>query len=154
MVLYFAYGANMDTEQMARRCPGAIPLAKTRLANWRFLITTEGYASIAPKTGAQVHGVIWQLTLRDIAALNAYECLDSGLYVRRTLGLPYGGRVARALVYTAGTCREGRPRPGYHRVLIKAAQHWELPPGYVEMLRRLVPWRLFGARKPEAGELT
>ena len=28
---------------------------------------------------------LWRLTPRDLAALNAYESLDSGLYVRRVL---------------------------------------------------------------------
>ena len=49
-----------------------------------FVITPDGFGSIAPRAGAVVHGVLWRLTPRDLAAINAYESLDSGLYLRRT----------------------------------------------------------------------
>jgi cation transport regulator ChaC len=152
MIRYFAYGSNMDRAQMARRCSGAVPLAKAKLDNWRFLITTAGFASMAPEPGAAVHGVLWFLTPRDLAALNAYECVDSGLYFRRTLPVRHAGRLRPALVYIGHTSRPGRPRPGYQGIVMGAAQDWELPPSYLDMLERLLPWRGVGARTPRTGE--
>ena len=73
-------------------------LDRARLENWRFLISTSGYASIVPGTGAAVHGVLWLLTPRDLAALNAYESLESGLYRRRILPVRRVGRLEPALV--------------------------------------------------------
>ena len=47
MPLYFAYGANMDVAAMATRCPGAKPVGTARLPRHRFIITGDGYASVA-----------------------------------------------------------------------------------------------------------
>ncbi|HXW23776.1 MAG TPA: gamma-glutamylcyclotransferase family protein, partial [Xanthobacteraceae bacterium] len=85
MTLHFAYGSNMSRALMQRRCPGARALGPARLDGWRFTIMREGYASIVPAAGAAVHGVAWRLSPRDLAALNAYESLDRGLYLRRVL---------------------------------------------------------------------
>ncbi|MGL4494164.1 MAG: gamma-glutamylcyclotransferase family protein, partial [Beijerinckiaceae bacterium] len=46
MPLYFAYGANMDREGMAKRCPASKPLGLARLARHRFVVTVDGYASV------------------------------------------------------------------------------------------------------------
>ena len=72
-MLHFAYGSNMDAAAMRRRCPGAEPLGTARLHNWRFVVTRDGYASVTPAPGQVVHGVLWRLGARDLAAVNAYE---------------------------------------------------------------------------------
>ena len=77
---YFAYGSNMSRTLMSAHCPNAQALGCAVLDGWRFLVTTSGYASIMLAPGRQVHGVLWRLTPRDLAALNAYESVDSGLY--------------------------------------------------------------------------
>ena len=51
------------------------------LRGWRYVIAA-GYGTIAPAPGACVFGVLWRLTPRDLATLNSYENLDSGLYRR------------------------------------------------------------------------
>ena len=95
MTLHFAYGSNMSRALMQRRCPGARALGPARLDGWRYVVMHEGYASVAPAPGVAVHGVVWRLSPRDLAALNAYENLASGLYVRRVLPVLVGTRVAR-----------------------------------------------------------
>lgn len=158
-MIYFAYGSNMDRTAMARRCPGARPLGPARLDGFAFRITADGYASVTPHAGATVHGVLWRLTPRDLAALNTFESLDSGLYRRARLPVRRGTRCHGALVYVgrrpAGDGRrgEGRPRPGYIATLVAAATAWGLPGRYVTMLRRRAPARLAGARARETGEI-
>ena len=151
MTLYFAYGANMERSAMAVRCPGATALGRARLAGWRYLIAA-GYGSIAPAPGACVFGVLWRLTPRDLAALNAYESLDSGLYRRVLLTVDAGERRARALVYVGTRRGRDRPMPGYQERIIAAAEDWQLPRDYVEGLRRLAPGYR-GARPAETGEI-
>jgi len=137
-MLHFAYGSNMDRAAMRRRCPGAVAIGPARLADWRFIITRDGYASIVPAPGEAVHGVLWRLGPRDLSALNAYESLDSGLYRRRMLGVQWGGRFLRALTYVARTRHAGRPRPGYQSLVVAAARDWNLPEDYVGGLARLL----------------
>ena len=141
-MLHFAYGSNMDPAAMRRRCPGAVALGPAWLDNWRFMVTRDGYASIAPAAGTVVHGVLWRLTPRDLAAVNAYESLDSGLYRRRILPVRRAGGCVSALVYVARERRPGRPKPGYQDLVVAAACAWDLPEEYVDTLRRWSPSRL------------
>jgi hypothetical protein len=120
VTLHFAYGSNMSRPLMGMRCPGATALGTATLVGWRFVVIREGFGSIAPQPGRVVHGVLWRLALRDLAAVNAYECLDSGLYVRRSLPVRCaGGQGKRARLHrapergggaAARLCRRGRGR--------------------------------------------
>jgi gamma-glutamylcyclotransferase (GGCT)/AIG2-like uncharacterized protein YtfP len=139
MTLHFAYGSNMSRALMGRRCPGAHALGPARLDGWRFCIMREGYASIIPAPGGAVHGVVWRLSPRDLAALNAYESLHRGLYLRRVLPVSIGPRPRAALAYVAPGRAPGRPQPGYQELLVAAAREWCLPPDYVDMLIRWLP---------------
>jgi gamma-glutamylcyclotransferase (GGCT)/AIG2-like uncharacterized protein YtfP len=153
MTLYFAYGANMARASMGMRCARAHPLGTARLDGWRFVITAAGYASVAPASGATVHGVLWRLTPRDLAALNVFESLESGLYRRTLLTMRIASRRARALVYVGRTRGEGRPKPGYLETVLAAARDWDLPPRYVAELARWAPGGYHGARPAETGEI-
>jgi gamma-glutamylcyclotransferase (GGCT)/AIG2-like uncharacterized protein YtfP len=152
-MLHFAYGSNMSRMLMHRRCPTVVTIGAARLDGWRFIVTRDGYASIVPARGAVVHGVLWRVGARDLAALNAYESLDSGLYRRRMLAVRHGSRARPALVYVGRERREGRSRPGYQHLVVAAARDWHLPEQYIRALRRWSPSRAGGARAAETGEI-
>jgi len=139
MTRYFAYGSNMNTAMMKRRCRSAVAVDTARLDGWRFFIMSGGFASIAPASGSVVHGVLWWLAARDVAALNAYEGVDGGLYVRRTLPVRCQGRHEPALVYVGTSPLPGRPRPAYQWGVAAAARQWRLPADYVRALERFAP---------------
>jgi hypothetical protein len=152
-MLHFAYGSNMSRALMGARCPGAEALGIATLAGWRFVINPEGFGSIAPRQGTLVHGVLWRLTARDLVAVNAYESVDTGLYLRRLLPVRCGGRQATALVYIARRQGEGTPRPGYIELVVAAARDWDLPDAYVRALARWAPSGFRGIRAPDTGEV-
>jgi hypothetical protein len=91
MALHFAYGSNMSRSLMGARCPHARALGLARLFGWRFVINPEGFGSLVPQAGGRVHGVLWRLNARDVAAINAYEGVGSGLYLRRHLPVQWSG---------------------------------------------------------------
>src|SRR6516164_4098533 len=101
LMLHFAYGSNMSRALMKTRCPNAHALGTGTLSGWRFVIGPDGYASVIRQPGGLVHGVLWQLSARDLAAVNAYESIQSGLYLLRTLAVRHRKRGAPALVYVA-----------------------------------------------------
>ncbi len=136
MVLHFAYGSNMSRKLMHARCPSAVALGVAQLANWRFVITRDGFASLVSEPGAVVHGVLWQLSARDLTAVNAYEGLDVGLYRRRILPVRFNGQRRSALIYLGRSSEPGRPRPAYLDVVIEAARDWLLPDEYIDALTR------------------
>jgi cation transport regulator ChaC len=153
MTLHFAYGSNMSRPLMAVRCPQARALGLATLSGWRFIINSDGLASLVPQKGGRVHGVLWQLSARDVAAINAYEDLASGLYVSRLLPVQVGERHANALVYLARRRGKGIPRPAYLQLVIEAALDWNLPQPYIRSITRWSPSRWRGTRAKETGEL-
>ena len=152
MTLHFAYGSNMSRALMQARCPRAEAIGTATLSGWRFVINPEGFGSIAPHPGERVYGVLWRLSARDLAAVNAYESVDSGLYVRRHLSVRCGATQAIALVYIARRRGEGLPRPGYIPLVVEAAREWQLPEAYIHALARWAPSRWAGARAKDTGE--
>lgn len=153
MTLHFAYGSNMSRALMAARCRGAQVIGTAALPGWRFVINPDGFGSIAPQPGGCVHGVLWRLSARDLAAINAYESVDSGLYLRRRLAVRCGRVQAMALVYIARRQGEGTPRPGYVPLVVEAAREWQLPEPYIRSLARWAPSRWRGARAKDTGEV-
>ena len=153
MTLHFAYGSNMSVRDMRARCPGAVVLGVATLTGWRFVINPDGYGSIARAPGGIVYGVLWRLGPRELAAINAYENVAGGLYIRRMLPVLRGGSRETALVYIARRSGEGTPRPGYIELVVAAARDWKLPERYIASLQRWSPsgWR--GARAKDTGEL-
>lgn len=137
MPLYFAYGANMDVEAMASRCPASRPLGLARLPRHRFFITADGYASILRDSRSTVHGVLWDLALGDVRALDRFEELDRGLYVKITQPVIAENGPRHALVYVGRQTQAGPARPGYLESLIASARHWALPGAYIAMLDNL-----------------
>jgi hypothetical protein len=142
----------MDRAGMAKRCPGAKPLGAAVLDNFRFVITADGYASVSPAPGESVHGVLWKLTPRDLAALNIFESLDSGLYRHVMLPVRIGGRRMQAGVYL-GRRHEGKPKPGYLELIVAAAREWNLPESHIVQLQRwsASAWR--GKHPAETGAI-
>lgn len=136
MPLYFAYGSNMDTAAMARRCPASRPLGLARLARHRFAILQAGYATVERDPRSIVHGVLYELALADVAVLDRYEDITGGLYRKMTQPvLRKGGSPVQALVYVGAGASGGQPRPGYMEGVIAAAESAGLPAAYIAFLQ-------------------
>lgn len=71
--LYFAYGSNINLGQMQYRCPDATVRGAAILEGYELVFRGSGIATIAPKEGACVHGLLWELTDRSEASLDRYE---------------------------------------------------------------------------------
>jgi cation transport regulator ChaC len=153
MTLYFAYGSNIQRAAMARRCPTARVLGPAVLDGYKFFIGIDGWGSVKPVPGNKVHGILWRLTARDIAALHAYELLHKGLYDVRHLPVRVGGRRVRAMIYLLRRRAPGKPKPGYVEMIAAAARGWKLPEPYIRSVERWSISRWIGARVIDAGEL-
>ena len=138
MNLYFAYGSNMHRDVMATHAPSAKPVGVGALANHRFVITADGYASIEPKQLQIVYGVLWRVGPRDRVRLDAWENIAGGLYRTKNLPVQYAGHRCIALSYVARQRPVGRAKAGYMELVIAAAQEWQLPSTYVTHLRRFL----------------
>lgn len=137
-MFYFAYGSNMSVAQMAHRAPGARPVGTGCLDGHRLFFTADGYAAIRPQRGHRVHGVVWQVTARDIAVLDRYEGVGEGWYRRCRVAVRHGGRTRACLVYVGADVVEGgRPIRRYFAEGVMApALAWSLPSRYIASLAR------------------
>lgn len=97
--LYFAYGSNINLGQMSYRCPDASVVGPVALENYELLFRRGGFATIAPKEGGKVHGLLWSLTPACEQSLDRYEGYPR-FYDKRMVTVRDGlGRSLSAMVY-------------------------------------------------------
>jgi gamma-glutamylcyclotransferase (GGCT)/AIG2-like uncharacterized protein YtfP len=136
MPLYFAYGSNMDRKAMANRCPRSLPIGAARLMRHRLAIMREGWLTAVRDPRATVHGVLWDLALSDMPALDRYEGVANGLYRKALQGVAMGAGPKRALVYFGANSGPGTPKPDYIEAIVAAAREWGLP---LDALEQFLP---------------
>ena len=137
MPLYFAYGSNMDAGAMARRCPRSKALGLARLERHRLALMREGWLTAVRAPTSAVHGVLWDLALSDIPALDRYEGVAQGLYVKLTQAVIAEQGPKQAIVYFGVNSGPGVPRAAYIAEVLAAARSWPLSAEGVEALERL-----------------
>ena len=135
--LYFAYGSNMNLEQMSRRCPKAKVVGTAFLEGYELLFRgsrQSAVATIEPKTDSRVPIVIWQITPSDEEALDRYEGFPH-LYRKEYLTVDFNGNPTEMMVYIMNegynigspscyyydTIREGYNANGFDTGILKAA---------------------------------
>jgi phage replication-related protein YjqB (UPF0714/DUF867 family) len=138
MQAYFAYGSNLDVTQMTRRCPDATDPRPARLDDHDWLINERGVATVEPLDGAQVHGVLWQVSDHDLEVLDSAEGVPVR-YRRDRLTVQTDDGPSEAWVYVDHRVEPGAPRPGYLERIIDGAVHHGLPPRWLEFLQRWDP---------------
>ncbi len=139
MPLYFAYGSNMDQAAMLQRCPASKPVGIGRLMRHRFIIFDEGYASVVRDPQKAVWGMVWDLALADVPALDRYESLSTGLYSKVVQPIVTEKGPRRAVVYIGRSAKPGKPLPGYMEGVVEAATHAGLPEEYIRSLQAWLP---------------
>ena len=149
--VYFAYGSNLNVPQMAARCPDADGPERATLADHDWLINERGVATLEPFIGSEVHGVVWRISDRDLAALDSAEGVPVR-YRRDRLVVQTARGPVEAWVYIDHRVEPGPPRPGYLERIIDGAVHHGLPQRWLDFLHRWDPahWprRLAAADSP------
>ena len=139
MPLYFAYGSNMDGAAMLRRCPHSKPLGPARLMRHRFFVCADGYASVARDPHRVVWGVLWDLALADVPALDRYESVATGLYRKTVLPVLTDRGPRRAMLYIARSRAPGTPKADYMEGIVAAAAAAGLPEAYRREMMPFIP---------------
>jgi gamma-glutamylcyclotransferase (GGCT)/AIG2-like uncharacterized protein YtfP len=126
----------MNREHMARLCPQAEAYGVASLRSYKYVMAASGYATVIPWPGSFVHGVLWKVGPKEIAALDRYEDVASGLYRAVQLPVKFNERLLRALVYLASGDKTGAVPAGYIEKIVAAAKDWNLPADYVDYLAK------------------
>ncbi|HBN95259.1 MAG TPA: gamma-glutamylcyclotransferase [Firmicutes bacterium] len=135
--LYFAYGSNLDEDQMAERCLTADKTGLAQIKGYRFVINRRGVASILESPEDVVEGVLWSISAQDERILDFYEGVATGHYIKKALLVEdiASGEFVEALVYVATESEFGTPRPGYLEQIIRAAEKHGFTEPYLRELR-------------------
>jgi Gamma-glutamyl cyclotransferase, AIG2-like len=127
----------MDVDAMARRCPRSKALGPARLERHRLAVMREGWLTAVREPRSAVHGVLWDLALSDIAALDRYEGLSQGLYAKLTQPVIAERSPKQAIVYFGANAGPGAVRPDYIAEVLAAARSWPLPGEGLAALERV-----------------
>ena len=119
MKLYFAYGANLNRDNMAWRCPDAVAVQPLYLLDW--LLAFSGVATIQPSVGERVPGALWAISDRDEQALDVFEGWPS-LYRKERIGQDG----VEFMVYVMNSDRPWEPSGGYVASIAQGYQDWGL----------------------------
>ncbi len=140
MPTYFAYGSNMDRAAMARRCPRSVPLGPARLARHRPALTPQGYATVVRDPRGPVWGLVWNLALADVPALDRWEEVSRGMYAKATMPvIRQGGAAVQALIYIGNDVilPGAGASPAYGAAIVSAATELGFPAVYIAQLQTL-----------------
>ena len=150
MPLYFAYGSNMNKEQMHERCSSALLLGVASLIDYRLAFTIYsptracGCADIVPTPDAAVFGLLYEMTEEDMSALDTFEGHPE--HYRRTTITVRDTNMQEHTVfsYDVVTKQEGLlPSRHYLGLITDAAKEYGFPEQYQTTLRE------FGTTHPD-----
>ena len=151
-MLYFAYGSNLDPDQMRERCPRSAPVGLACLHDHRLSFPRRserwggGVASPALAHGQDLWGYLYDLDADDLAALDGYEGWhgtghSENAYERETVTVdlvrPDDGSVprrVRALAYVARPTEPAAPSRRYLDAILAGARRHRLPEEYIAAL--------------------
>lgn len=127
-MLYFAYGSNLHRDQMEARCPDAVRKGRAVLADHRLVF--RGVADVEPAAGEQVVGGLWQISRRDLAALDRYEGYPT-LYDRREVRVTTArlGDVTAIVYVMRDDDAQMLPSRYYLDTITEGYRHFSLPLG-------------------------
>ena len=121
--LYFAYGMNTNRDEMAFRCPTAVPMGKAILPGYR--VEFKSFATIVPDADSSVEGVLWTITESDEQALDileGYTEFYDKKHVKVSQGIDY-----IAMTYIMNPREKGfSPSDGYYSMVSQGYQQFGL----------------------------
>ena len=80
---YFAYGSNMLTERLKKRCPGAVLTKRAYADDWTVEFSKpskdcSGKATLRRKTGCRTPGMLFEIPEAEVCCLDKYEGVGKG----------------------------------------------------------------------------
>jgi hypothetical protein len=146
VILYFAYGSNMNHAHMRGRCPDAQFIAPALVTDWKldFLYPSTsfpggGAADIVQSPGSHLWGVAWNISGSDLIKLDDYEDVARQGYRQQKvwINLPDSRQVATTYQVRNKLPATLRPRKDYLQTMLEGASESGLPSDYLDYLADL-----------------
>ena len=128
--LYFAYGSNINLEQMEHRCPDALLVGPVTLQNYELQFRGSGFATVAPKESGVVHGLMWKLPPTSEQTLDRYEGYPRHYIKEAVMVQTADGSKIPVMAYIMAEplcCQPALPSPYYYRAIQQGFEANGLP---------------------------
>ncbi|TET10386.1 MAG: gamma-glutamylcyclotransferase [Candidatus Atribacteria bacterium] len=135
---YFAYGSNMNHEQMKKRCPNSRFVETAYIRGYN--VVFDGYsnfwkcstANIVPNSISLAYGGLFEIDDMDLRILDGYEGYPN--YYSRELVEVFGSddEVYDSWVYIKDEERKSKPSLRYIKTVLDGAEDCRLPQDYCE----------------------
>ena len=131
--LIFTYDELMNPDRISVLCPEPRFVTTARYLSRQFTINSDGVATARPQRGHVVHGVVWEVSEIEVAALDLAMGVPSlndrfGAFARGA-----GEELVTTEFYASRNMRSlGTAKPSYLNVILDAARHWQFPESYLD----------------------
>jgi len=130
---YFAYGSNLNKQQMKQRCPDAKPRFQAVLPNYKLIFTgwsrewKGGTASVKPVRGEKVAGAVYEISEKDLRRLDRYEDYPTTYDHINVLVIKDDGVASNAITYIKRRqSDETKPSAEYLAVIRQGYKDWTI----------------------------
>lgn len=142
---YFAYGSNMNQEQMKSRCPDSKLIGLTFLSDYKIAFTIFskirncGCADIIKSSGDKVWGLLYEISESDLANLDKAEGHPKHYKRFQVEVSNKNGEVCTAESYEVVTKKGDFLKPSKHYIglMIDAASRFGFPNDYQGLLSQI-----------------
>ena len=144
-LFYFAYGSNLLTKRLKKRCPGATPIKPAYADDWIVKFSKpskdcSGKATLSPKNGSRTPGMLFEIPDSEVYCLDKAEGVGYGyerintFYVR----LAESSEIVPVATYLAThTKPDLKPYDWYLALVIAGALEHISDEDHHEMLRQV-----------------
>ena len=131
---YFAYGSNMLTKRLRKRCPGAVPIEHAYAADWTIEFSKpstdcSGKATLIRKTGSRIPGMLFKIPEAEVCCLDKYEGVGKGYERCNTFSvrLAEGNKSVQVATYIATRTKPDRIPYDWYLALVIAGAREHIP---------------------------
>lgn len=142
---YFAYCTLLDEAEMQRFVPTARRGTVGQISGQRVVFERHGSGvetggcNLSPAEGQTIYGVLYDLTDKEFAQLDAISGVDRGFYERFTVQvMTDAGEISAETYVISNPGGPFQPTAGYVRPILAGARDLGLPKDYISTLDELV----------------
>lgn len=134
---YFAYGSNMNHQQMKKRCPSSKFIKRVFLERHRFVYDgysstcKGGVANIIESQNSIVYGGLFEIKEDNLSALDCYEGYPNSYDRKEVKVKDEEDGTYKAVTYFRTTKDICEPFEDYRKIVIRGAKDCKLPEGYI-----------------------
>lgn len=136
---YMAYGSNLCTTQIGRRCRDAKLVGTTFLPNYKLEMKSvagangNAYATITRTKDSQVPVAIFDISVSDEKSLDIYEGVSGGHYFKEEMEVEVNNEVLTVMVYIMNPiAKKALPIASYIETIGAGYEEHQFPFEYLE----------------------